>query len=132
MFFTIDPSNGVAIYDQIVRQMKYAVADKALVTGELVPSVRELAKQLAVNPNTVARAYRQLQEDRVLLPIRGTGLQVAPGAAKRCAKARQTLVQRRLRDVLGEVAASGLSQGEVRELMNQELDSIRWENSDDA
>ena len=58
MFFHIDPSNGLAIYSQIVRQIKFAVAGEALRPGEMVPSVRELARELAVNPNTVSRAYR--------------------------------------------------------------------------
>ena len=79
MFFTIDPSNGLAIYDQVVRQVVFAVAAGALQTGDAVPSVRELARELAINPNTVARAYRQLQDDRVLKSVRGTGLVVAEG-----------------------------------------------------
>ena len=66
MFLHIDPHNGLAIYDQIVRQIKFAVAGGVVRSGELVPSVRELARELAINPNTIARAYRQLQDDRVL------------------------------------------------------------------
>ena len=81
MFLAIDPQNGVAIYEQIVRQVNFAVAAEVLVAGDLVPSVRELARQLAVNPNTVARAYRQLQSDGVLETVRGTGLAVSAGAA---------------------------------------------------
>jgi len=84
MFFRIDPSNGIPIYDQIVRQVKFAAANQTLTPGDLVPSVRELAKNLAVNPNTVARAYRELQTDGVLATIRGTGLEVTSGAPKRC------------------------------------------------
>ena len=63
MFFTIDPSNGLAIYEQIVRQVTFAVANETLKPGDLVPSVRELARELAINPNTVARAYRDLQAE---------------------------------------------------------------------
>ena len=54
MFVHVDPSNGIAIYDQIVRQVKFAVASEALKPGNLVPSVREMARDLTVNPNTVA------------------------------------------------------------------------------
>ena len=90
MFLAIDPQNGVAIYEQIVRQVNFAVAGEALEAGDLVPSVRELARQLAVNPNTVARAYRQLQADGVLETVRGTGLAVSAGAAKRCLGKNQT------------------------------------------
>ena len=131
MFFQIEPGNGVAIYDQIVRQIKFAVADGAVVAGELVPSVRELARQLAVNPNTISRAYRQLQEDKVLSSVRGTGLQVAVGAAAKCRNARQRIVRSRLDEVLREAAGSGLSQSQVRELIETALSSIEWGIPDD-
>jgi len=84
MFFQIDPSNGLAIYDQVVRQIKFAIAGGALKAGELIPSVRELARELAINPNTVARAYRCLQDEGVLEPVRGQGLAVTAGACERC------------------------------------------------
>ncbi len=93
MFFHIDPHNGLAIYDQIVRQVKFAVAGGVLKSGELVPSVRELARELAINPNTIARAFRQLQDDRVLEPVRGTGMEVATGAGERCRNERLKLIR---------------------------------------
>ena len=76
----------LAIYDQVVRQIKFAVAGGVLKEGELVPSVSELARELTINPNTVARAYRQLQDDGMLTSVRGTGLAVAAGAAGDAAK----------------------------------------------
>ena len=79
MIISIDAASDLAIYDQIVRQIKFAVASEVLQTGEMVPSVREMAKQTAVNPNTVSRAYRELQSDGVLEMVRGTGLAVDPG-----------------------------------------------------
>ncbi len=54
MFLNINPSNGIAIYDQVVRQVKFAVAQGAVKPGNLVPSVREMARELAINPNTVS------------------------------------------------------------------------------
>lgn len=121
MLFHIDPSNGLAIYDQIVRQMKFAVADGVLRPGELVPSVRELARDLAINPNTIARAYRQLQDDRVLQTVRGTGLEVAGGAAERCRSERLKLIRNRLRQVLAEAKQSKLDVRELRALIDKEL-----------
>src|ERR1700726_640596 len=103
MFFAIEFSDGLAIYEQIVRQVKYAVAGGALKPGELVPSVRELP----INPNTVARAYRELQSDRVLDTVRGTGLEVAGGAAERCRSERIKLIRARLKQVLAEAKRSG-------------------------
>jgi len=124
MFFNIDPTNGLAIYDQIGRQVKFAVADEALCPGDLVPSVRELAKQLAVNPNTVARAYRELQSEQVLAGVRGTGLQVTPGAPQLCRDQRETLLGHRLRSVLLEARRSGLSDDELRKLVDDELSHL--------
>jgi GntR family transcriptional regulator len=124
MFFHIDPHNGLAIYDQIVRQMKFAVASGALKSGELIPSVRELARDLAINPNTIARAYRQLQEDDVLQSVRGTGLEVATGAGERCRSERLKMIRARLRQVLTEAKQSRLDPQDLRDLVNKELSTF--------
>lgn len=121
MFFTIESSNGLAIYEQIVRQVKFAVASEALPAGELVPSVRELSRDLAVNPNTVARAYRELQAQGILAPVRGTGLEVTSHAAKQCAQDRISLIRERLRSVLKEARRSQLDPAEIRALVDEEL-----------
>ena len=121
MFFDINPHNGVAIYEQIVRQVSFAVAAEALRPGELVPSVRQLARQLAINPNTVARAYRQLQDQQVLEPVRGRGLTVAVDAPRRCHRIRAEVVEARLRQVLVEARQSRLTDGEIRTLIEQQL-----------
>ena len=121
MFFSINPSAGLPIYEQVVRQVKFAVAGQVIKPGELVPSVREVARQLAINPNTVARAYRQLQADAVLEAVRGTGLQVAGGAVELCLRVRRDLIRRRLREVLIEAHQSRLGDGEIRKLVESEL-----------
>jgi GntR family transcriptional regulator len=121
MFVHVDPSNGLAIYDQIVRQVKFAIASEALVPGNLVPSVRELARELTVNPNTVARAYRELQSHNVLQALRGTGLEVTASAPRRCRDDRIELLRQRLRSVLVEARQSGLELDEIRALADEEL-----------
>jgi GntR family transcriptional regulator len=125
VFLQIDARNGLAVYDQIVRQVKFAVADGALTTGELVPSVRELARELAINPNTVARAYRQLQDDGVLDAVRGTGLAVAAAARRPCQAERTRLIRARLRQVLEEAALSGLDPQEIEQLVRAESTAAR-------
>ncbi len=125
MFFQIDAHNGLAVYEQIVRQLKFAVADGALAPGELIPSVRELARELAINPNTVARAYRQLQDDGVLAAIRGTGLAVADNARRLCQSERTKLIRARLRMVLEEAANSGLEPQEIEQLIRAESIAAR-------
>jgi GntR family transcriptional regulator len=125
MFLHVDTRNGLAVYDQIVRQVKFAVADGAVRSGELVPSVRELARELAINPNTVARAYRQLQDDGVLEPVRGMGLSIGTAARRQCLAERTRLIRARLRFVLEEALQSGLAAHDVESLMQDELASAR-------
>ena len=129
MFLHIDVRNGLAVYDQIVRQIKFAVADGVMRTGELVPSVRELARELAINPNTVARAYRQLQDDGVLETVRGTGLAIASAARRPCQAERTKLIRSRIRLVLDEALHSGLEVNEIESLLRDELTSARKQRS---
>jgi GntR family transcriptional regulator len=124
MFFQIDVGNGLAIYEQIVRQVKFAVAGELLKEGELVPSVRELARELAINPNTVARAYRQLQQAGVLAAVRGTGLAVEAGAGQRCREERVELIRTRLEQVLAEARQSRLDPLRLRALVEQQLATL--------
>jgi GntR family transcriptional regulator len=127
MFFQVDPANGVAIFDQVIRQVKFAVARGAIRPGNMVPSVRELAKELAINPNTVARAYQQLQSEGVLEGVRGMGLEVAADAVKLCRSERLKIVQGRLRNALVEALQSGLEPDELRALVERELISLHRE-----
>jgi GntR family transcriptional regulator len=124
MFFHIDPTNGLAIYEQVARQVVYAVAGGAIAPGELVPSVRELARDLAVNPNTIARAYRELQARGVLESVRGTGLAVTQGALANCRQERVRMIRERLQQVLLEAKQSRLDPGQLQALVHAELTAI--------
>ncbi len=76
-WFHLDSHNGTPMYLQLKEQVKTAVAGGALRPGDQMPSVRELASTLAVNPNTVARAYNDLEREGLLLAERGRGTFVA-------------------------------------------------------
>jgi GntR family transcriptional regulator len=121
MFFQIEFGDTLPIYDQVVRQIKFAVAGGVLKEGELIPSVRELARELTINPNTVARAYHRLQDDGVLTSVRGTGLAVASGAANRCSAERVELIRIRLEQVLAEAKQSRIDPLKLRELVEEQL-----------
>jgi len=77
VWFHIDPSSGTPIYRQIVDQVRQAVASGVLRAGEKLPSVRDMAVELAVNPNTIAKAYQELERDGVIETPRGKGSYVA-------------------------------------------------------
>jgi GntR family transcriptional regulator len=124
MHFHIDAQNGIPIYEQIVRHVKFAVANAGLQVGEHVPSVRDMAGRLAVNPNTVARAYRDLQSEGILLPVRGTGLAVTPEAPQRCRSERLDLIRDRLRSILSEALRNQITPAEVRGLVDAELSRL--------
>ena len=108
------------IYGQIVDRMKFAVAGGVLRPGDLAPSVRELAKQLLVNPNTVARAYRDLQAEGLFESVRGMGVQVAEGAVERCRAARREIVRLRLRRAIDEARQSRMEPDEIEAIFREE------------
>ena len=119
--FRIDPDNGVPIYEQIARQVKYAVAEGTLIPGQLIPSVRELAKSAAINPNTVQRAYLDLQNEEVIEPLRGRGMVVCTGARKRCVSDRQIQLRDRLEALVREAILSGLDPDPLRQMFEKSL-----------
>jgi GntR family transcriptional regulator len=112
------------IYGQIADRLKFAMASGVLRTGDLIPSVRELSRQLVVNPNTVARAYRDLQAEGLVEPVRGMGLQVSPGAAERCEADRAELVRRRLREAIEEARRSDMDPTEIVAILREEWDRV--------
>lgn len=125
MLFHVDPHNGIPIYEQIARHLKFRVADGSLQTGEHVPSVREMATRLAVNPNTVARAYRDLQGEGVLELDRGNGLAVTPGAPKLCRSARGEMIRDRMQSVFKEALQHGLTEDELNALTAEALRNVK-------
>ncbi|MFN7878074.1 MAG: GntR family transcriptional regulator [Pirellula sp.] len=124
MFFSIDTNNGVAIYEQIVRQVKFAIAEESLRVGQLLPSVRALSVELAINPNTIARAYQQLQSDGVIELLRGRGLAVCTGALELCRSDRRTIIADRLRSVLKEALHGGLNASEIQSIVRGQLNEL--------
>jgi GntR family transcriptional regulator len=121
MQLSVDVDNGMPIYEQLVRQVKYAVAEGVVVPGQMIPSVRDVARQLAINPNTVQRAYQQLQSEEIIESLRGRGMAVCLGAKKQCQTDRQTLLGERLMAVIEEAVRSGLDSDRLREMFERGL-----------
>ncbi len=124
MFFSIDPSNGVAIYDQIVRQIKFAIAEGTLAPGQMLPSVRQLSQQLTINPNTIFRAFQHLQQDQIIEPVRGLGLMVNQDARDKCVDARKQLITNRLRSVISESLHAGLNSRQIEKIVRDQLSEL--------
>ena len=79
--FTLDPKSGVPIYRQIQDQIRYGIGSGKLRPGEQLPTVRSLAVDLQINPNTVIKAYTELERSGVLTTEQGSGTFVAPQPA---------------------------------------------------
>jgi GntR family transcriptional regulator len=83
MEFYINPYDGVPVYLQIIQQVKAAMSMETMRSGDRLPTVRELAGALAVNPNTVAKAYRDLERDGVVETVSGKGTFIKDGYVTR-------------------------------------------------
>ncbi|MGL4423299.1 MAG: GntR family transcriptional regulator, partial [Gemmataceae bacterium] len=113
MLIRVRPDSPVPIYEQIIAQLTFAVAGGDLPPGTLVPSVRDLAAELVVNPNTVTRAYQELERSGILISRRGVGMEVSAEAPKLCRDRRKGLVVQRLREALREAESAGLNAEDV-------------------
>ena len=121
MLIRIQPDGPVPIYEQISAQIIYGIAAGGLEAGSLIPSVRELAEQLLVHPNTVARSFQDLERDGLLATRRGRGMEVTPEAPSACRSRRQEIVRERIRQALHEAVSSALSPDAIRKLVEEEL-----------
>lgn len=124
MLLHLNPSSGVPVYLQLETQVKQAVAAGALRTGEALPSTRKLAAQLRINPNTVARAYQNLEREGVTRSVPGGGTFVAdglPGLLK-------TEKLKRLRPLAQQLAVEGrqlrLAREEILKMIQEEMEKL--------
>ena len=125
MYFEITTSNGVPVYEQVYRQVAFSIANGIIASGDLVPSVRALAKDLAINPNTVARAYRELQAQGVLEVVRGSGMLVTKTARTKCKSIRSNVLKLQISSIVDEARRSQLSDDEIREFLENKLKKKR-------
>lgn len=121
MWFHIDPSGGMPIYLQIINQIKKAAAGGLLSPGEQLPSVRELAVQLAVNPNTVAKAYQELERENVIETIRGRGTFLAAKESVILEEERIRMLRETINDLLVEAHHLRISSELLTKLFLEQL-----------
>ena len=115
----ISPSDGVPIYQQILNQIKYLAASGRLCAGDQLPPVRKLAEQLLVNPNTVARAYRELESDGVVASRRGAGVFVANGVSPLARREQNKILNERIDMLLAEAKQMNVDLATLVKLVRQ-------------
>jgi DNA-binding transcriptional regulator YhcF (GntR family) len=115
----ISPHDGVPIYMQIVNQVKYLIASGRLAPGEELPAIRVLADRLTINPNTVARAYRELEVAGVVAKRRTAGTYVSDAGSPLARRERLKILTERIDALLAEARQLGVRTDDVIDLMRQ-------------
>ncbi len=125
----ISPHDGVPIYLQIVNQVKYLVASGRLEPGAELPPIRTLAEQLLVNPNTVARAYRELEIAGVVVKRRTAGTYVSDAASPLARRQRLKIISERVDALLAEARQMNIQTDELIELIQERDESMQTTSS---
>ena len=121
----VSPSDGVPIYQQVSNQIKYLVASGRLKQGDQLLPVRKLAEQLIVNPNTVARAYRELEAEGVVQSRRGSGVFVSEGISPLAKREQNKILNERIDTLLAEAAHMNVELDTLLKLVRQRSQQMR-------
>ena len=121
MLFRPNPSLGVPIYLQLMEQVKHAIETGALRPGEQLPGIRPLAEELVINPNTVAKAYRELEHEGVIELRHGAGAFVSRNSGATKLTDRLRAGQAIVAAVVEQLRAQEVSDDEIRRLFEAEL-----------
>jgi GntR family transcriptional regulator len=116
-----NPSSGVPIYVQLKEQIRHAIETGALSAGDQLPGIRGLAETLVINPNTVIKVYRDLEQEGVLEIRHGLGAFIASRRRSRSKTEELRDAQRQVHEFVETLKDQGLDEGEIRRLFEAEL-----------
>ena len=122
MFADLDPKSATPLYEQIALRLKAAVATGEVRPGDALPSVRQLAGKLRINPATVVQAYRGLEEEGFVELRQGAGTFVRSVASESRSRERIAQARRLARRMVADAARLGLSKQDLRDAIRHELD----------
>jgi len=121
MLFRPNPALGVPIYLQLMEQVKHAIETGALRPGDQLPGMRPLAEELVINPNTVAKAYLELEHEGIIELRHGAGAFVTAGAGAKKATDKVRAGQAIVAAAIEKLRARGVTDDEIRRLVDAEL-----------
>lgn len=119
MYLHINQADGTPLYLQIINQIKYLIGSKALEAGAELPPIRALAEQLLINPNTVARAYRELQLEGYLIKKGTTGTYVSDSASPLARSTQIQVLEKRIDSLLADAKHMNISTTEIKQLIDE-------------
>jgi GntR family transcriptional regulator len=121
MFFKLNPTTGQPLYLQLMQQIRHAAETGALQDGDPLPSIRALAQELVVSPNTIAKAYSELEHDGLLDLRHGSGAFITVKRRTRSLADHVQVARRRLGDLIERLRDEGLLDEEIRRAFEAEL-----------
>ncbi|WP_298858778.1 GntR family transcriptional regulator [uncultured Gimesia sp.] len=119
MQIQLSEADGTPYYQQVANQVKFLVASGRLEPHEQLPSVRGLAQQLTITPNTVARAYRELEAEGVVISKRGAGVFISNGVSPLSNKEKRRILNERMDALLTESRQLGVDEATLLKLLRQ-------------
>jgi len=127
MLFRVNPATGLPLYIQLMEQIRHGIETGALKAGDQLPTIRKVAEDLVMNPNTVVRAYRELQHEGIIELRHGSGAYISEsvGNRTRVTHKAQSIVQ----SAVERLAQLGLTADEMRRLFDNELAQVRAERA---
>jgi GntR family transcriptional regulator len=125
LHFNIDPHSGIPIYRQVMDQVKYYAASSILKPGDMLPSIRQLSRDLSVNPTTIVKAYSELQHEGVIELRHGKGVFLSESSRRMTAPERVAALRRNARQLAVEALQMGASDQDVLRVVKEELEQLR-------
>jgi GntR family transcriptional regulator len=119
MAMRLNPASGIPLYVQLVEQVKHAIETGAIRAGEQLPSVRQMAEDLVINPNTVARAYRDLEQEGIIELKHGSGAFIRDSMVARARLMQKAQIV--LESAFDRLESFDLTEDEIRRLVENEL-----------
>lgn len=121
MLENIDVHSSVPVYVQIENEVRFAIAAGTLKQDDRLPSVRELSERIKVNPNTVAKAYRDLEIMGYVYTRQGMGVYITKGVATKCREECYRTIVAHIHEVVGEAKAAGFAAKDVKDIVAASL-----------
>jgi len=118
----VDTRSGVPIYKQIVQQIEKGIMGGLLKPGDQLPTVREVALELTINPNTVARAYRELEHGGLIESIQGRGSFVAADLPRPTGEDTEMIIKEKIEELLREARQLNISPAKLEKMFKKALD----------
>ncbi len=119
IIFTIDPRNSTPIYEQIINSAKESIIKGILVPGDKLPSVRELAGMLTTNPNTVSKAYGELERMKIIETLRGKGTFVSINYKPKMEEEKMAKLKDEFKKVLMDAHYMGFQKEDISKMLNE-------------